>query len=65
MKNEQTKPEKKKTNPNWGGSRVNAGRKQKYGEATKVVTVRVPLSKLDAVKSAIKYILEKEFSDNY
>lgn len=44
-------------NPNWGGSRSNAGRKKKYGEVTKVLTVRIPVSKLEQVREAIRYIL--------
>lgn len=52
-------------NPNWGGARSNAGRKKKYGEATKVLTFRIPLSKLEAVKEAIRYILNKNLEDNY
>jgi hypothetical protein len=47
----------KQKNPNWGGSRVNAGRKKKYGEVTKVLTIRIPVSKIEAVKEAIQYIL--------
>lgn len=47
----------KEKNPNWGGARSNAGRKKKYGEATKVFTIRVPVSKIEAVKEAIQYIL--------
>jgi hypothetical protein len=52
-------------NPNWGGARKNAGRKKKYGEATKVLTFRVPLSKLEAVKEAIRYVLNKNSEENY
>ena len=52
-------------NPNWGGVRKNAGRKKKYGETTKVITVRVPISKLQSVKDAIQYVLQKEYSGNY
>jgi len=44
-------------NPNWGGSRKNAGRKKKYGEQTRAVTVRVPVSKIELVKSAVREIL--------
>jgi len=57
-----TKPK----NPNWGGARSNAGRKKKYGETTKVLTFRVPLSKIESVKEAIKYILlGKNIQENY
>jgi hypothetical protein len=55
----------KQKNPNWGGSRSNAGRKKKYGETTKVLTFRVPISKLEDVKEAIRYILDKNMVDNY
>jgi len=54
----QTKKTNEK-NPNWGGARSNAGRKKKYGETTKVMTFRVPISKLEAVKEAIQYVLNK------
>lgn len=57
--------ETKEKNPNWGGVRKNAGRKKKYGETTKVITVRVPISKLQAVKEAIRYILQSNYSENY
>lgn len=56
---------KKPKNPKWGGARSNAGRKKKYGETTKVLTFRVPLSKLESVKEAIRYILEKNIQENY
>lgn len=45
-------------NPRWGGVRKNAGRKKKYGEPTKVMTFRIPVSKVDDIRQAIKYILE-------
>ena len=50
----------KTKNPNWGGTRKNAGRKKKYGEPTVVVTFRVPISKVEAVKEAIHYYLNKQ-----
>jgi len=56
---------KKPKNPKWGGARSNAVRKKKYGETTKVLTFRVPLSKLESVKEAIRYILEKNIQENY
>jgi len=55
----------------WGGNRRNAGRKKKYGELTKVMTFRIPISKVDDVKQAISYILESKkqeetyFENNY
>lgn len=55
----------KQKNPNWGGSRSNAGRKKKYGETTKVMTFRVPISKLEAVKEAIQYVLNNNVQENY
>jgi len=51
-------------NPNWGGARSNAGRKKKYGEVTKVLTIRIPVSKVEAVKEAIRYILDQK-SQNF
>lgn len=59
------KNQKEAKNPNWGGARKNAGRKTKYGEKTKVITVRVPLSKIEAVKSAINYILSQTYKEIY
>jgi hypothetical protein len=56
MENNQSTPK----NPNWGGARSNAGRKKKYGEVTKVFTIRIPVSKIQAVKDAIKYILDQK-----
>jgi hypothetical protein len=50
-------------NPNWGGARKNAGRKKKYGEVTKVLTFRIPISKVEEVKSAIKYIVSNGNSE--
>lgn len=57
--NKPTDAEKAK-NPNWGGSRKNAGRKKKYGEPTVVVTFRVPASKVDAIKEAMHYFLNNQ-----
>jgi len=54
---EQQNQTKDAQNPNWGGARKNAGRKKKYGEATKVLTFRIPISKVEEVKNAIKYIV--------
>ena len=59
----QTKKTNEK-NPNWGGARSNAGRKKKYGETTKVMTFRVPISKLEAVKEAIQYVLNNNVQEN-
>lgn len=55
---------------NWGGIRHNAGRKKKYGEPTKVMTFRVPLSKVNDIREAIKYILNiknetEDFNNNF
>ena len=47
-------------NTKWGGARKNAGRKKKYGEVTKVLTSRIPVSKIDEVKRAIAYILNNK-----
>jgi hypothetical protein len=60
MSTNQTNQEK---NPNWGGSRKNAGRKKKYGEVTKVLTIRIPVSKVEQVKEAIRYILSQKFEN--
>ena len=36
-----------------GGKRPNSGAKQKYGEPTKVVTLRIPESKIPDVKKLV------------
>ena len=59
MENQTTK------NPNWGGQRKNAGRRRKYGEKTKVVTIRVPISKVDEIKGIIQYILDEKINSDY
>jgi hypothetical protein len=41
----------------WGGERPNSGRKRKYGEVTKIVSVRVPLSEVTNVKKLVKKYL--------
>lgn len=51
--------EQKQKHENWGGKRKNAGRKCKYGERTKVLTFRVPISKAEQIKKAVKFILEQ------
>jgi hypothetical protein len=40
-----------------GGKRENSGRKRKYGEPTKVITIRVPLSEVEYVKKMVKKYL--------
>lgn len=40
-----------------GGVRANAGRKKKYGEETKVLTLRVPESQMEDLKKAIKILI--------
>ena len=46
-------------NNNHGGKRQNAGAPQKYGEPTKMVSFRVPESKVKEVKSIVAEYLEK------
>lgn len=41
----------------WGGERPNSGRKRKYGEVTKLVSFRVPLSQVNNVKKLVKNYL--------
>lgn len=60
---EQENQTKDSHNPNWGGARKNAGRKKKYGEVTKVLTFRIPISKVEEVKNAIKYIVSNGNSE--
>lgn len=40
-----------------GGKRPNAGAKKKYGEPTETVSFRVPESKVNEVKEAVKTML--------
>lgn len=47
---------KTKTNQR-GGERPNSGRKRKYGEVTKMVSIRVPLSEVNNVKKLVKTYL--------
>lgn len=42
-----------------GGFRPNSGRKQKYGESTKIISFRVPLSQIDNVKLLLKNFLKE------
>lgn len=42
-----------------GGIRPNSGRKQKYGESTKIISFRVPLSQIDNVKLLLKNFLKE------
>lgn len=39
-----------------GGARANAGRKKKYGEETRVMTIRVPKSSYTDMKKAVKFL---------
>lgn len=48
-----------------GGQRKNAGRKRKYGEKTKVLTFRIPVSKVDEIKGIIRYILDEKINSDY
>lgn len=40
-----------------GGSRPNSGRKKKYGEETRVLTIRVPTSEYNDMKKAIRKLI--------
>ena len=42
-----------------GGKRAGAGAKLKYGEKTKTVTFRLPVSKIAEIREMIKNELEK------
>ena len=42
----------------WGGTRKGSGAKPKYGEKTKTIAFRVPMSKLEHVKNTIKTLLD-------
>ena len=41
-----------------GGKRENSGAKPKYGEPTKVVTFRIPVSKISTVKKLVSDYLK-------
>lgn len=41
-----------------GGNRPGSGRKLKYGEPVKNVTIKMPISKVDEIKEKIKAILK-------
>ena len=41
-----------------GGTRKGSGAKPKYGEKTKTIAFRVPMSKIDHVKNTIKTLLD-------
>ena len=41
-----------------GGSRKGSGAKPKYGEKTKTIAFRVPMSKIEHVKNTIKTMLD-------
>jgi hypothetical protein len=45
-------------------NRKNAGRKKKWGEKTVIVSVRVPLSKVEQVKRVVKYLIANNIQDN-
>jgi hypothetical protein len=41
-----------------GGKRLGAGAKPKYNEPTKTIAFRVPVSKIEHIKSLIKTLLD-------
>lgn len=41
-----------------GGKRLFSGAKPKYGEKTKTIAFRVPISKIEHVKSLLKTLLD-------
>lgn len=42
-----------------GGKRHGSGRKKKYGEETKTISFRIPISKITEVRKVIKDYLSK------
>ena len=48
----------KDTRKTRGGSRKGSGAKPKYGEKTKTIAFRVPMSKIEHVKNTIKTLLD-------
>ena len=48
----------KDTKATRGGTRQGSGAKPKYGEKTKTIAFRVPMSKLEHVKSLLKTMLD-------
>ena len=49
---------KKKELENRGGKRKGSGAKPKYNEPTKTVAFRVPISRIEHVKSLLKTLLD-------
>lgn len=49
---------------NRGGSRKNAGAKPKYTEPTKTTAFRIPISKIDEVKSLVRVFLAGHYRKN-
>lgn len=41
-----------------GGTRIGSGAKPKYNEPTKTIAFRVPVSKIEHVKSTLKTLLD-------
>ena len=54
-KNEDKDVQRKATR---GGTRKGSGAKPKYGEQTKTIAFRVPMSKIEHVKNTIKTMLD-------
>lgn len=42
----------------WGGTRQGSGAKPKYNEPTKTIAFRVPISRIEHVKSMLKTLLD-------
>ena len=55
MKKKENKEEQ--SNQNRGGARRNAGAKPKYNEPTKTTAFRIPVSKIEEVKSVVNEML--------
>lgn len=52
---------KKKKKDNRGGKRKGAGRKSSYGEPTKVISFRCPISKINEFESMINSLKKSWF----
>jgi hypothetical protein len=48
-----------------GGTRNGSGRKLKFGETSKVLQVRVPVSKYDNMKKALNILLTADFLERF
>lgn len=53
------------SHPKRGGKRPNSGRKPKYGEPTTVFQMRVPETKVQDIKKAVRILLNEDWLDRF